>query len=453
MVKTKDASQIKGQLAWVTGEAIWIPVNILQESFNPTISLHQEESRIYLNAGGADGGVLNFPVRYSNNEYYLNVKNLENILNIEYGIAKNDNWLVLQKSRKASLTPTAIIKAQPEKLPPNTKINLVWDHIIKDSPDLSKAETIKGLNVIAPTWFSIVDDTGLVLSKADKKYVTDAHQKGYKVWALISNSFDRDLTHRLLANKDARRHVVEQLQVYGGLYKLDGINIDFENIYDEDKEQLTDFVAELTAGLKQQGLTVSMDVTVPSGATYWSKCYDRKKLGNLVDYLMVMTYDETWSKSRISGSVASLGWVEKGLRNTLLDVPSEKVLMGLPFYTREWEETVDASGHVSAKSRTMSMAAVDKTIQENHLEPLWLEDKGQHYVEYTRDDKRFRIWIEDERSIRLKTGLVAQFKLAGVASWRKGFENKGIWQVIHATLNEAQSGAGNKALSVANGSE
>ncbi|WP_425449440.1 glycosyl hydrolase family 18 protein [Dethiothermospora halolimnae] len=314
------------------------------------------------------------------------------------------------------------------------KINLVWDHINKYSPDLSEEEKIKGLNVISPTWFSIVSESGYVVNNSDIKYVKDAHDKGYKVWALINNGFDPDLTHKLLLNEDGKKRAINQIVTYASIYNLDGINIDFENVYYKDKDRLTAFIKDLTGALKEQNLIVSIDTTVPSGSLNWSKFYDRESLGKIVDYVMVMTYDEHWASSPKSGSVASIDWVSRGIEKSLKYIPNEKLIMGIPFYTREWEETEDNSGNIKVTSKALSMETVKNRIKEYDSEVIWLDDIGQHYTEYKKDGKKYRIWIEDSKSVDLKARLVHKYNLAGVGLWRKGFEEEEVWTVLNNTL-------------------
>ena len=107
-----------------------------------------------------------------------------------------------------------------------------------------------------------------------------------------------------------------------------GINIDFENMYKDDSELLSLFIAELTSAFHRENILVSMDVTFAGGSDTWSKCYNRKVLSQWVDYIIVMAYDEHWGSSPVSGSVASLNWVEENLQKLLTEVDSEKIILG-----------------------------------------------------------------------------------------------------------------------------
>jgi spore germination protein YaaH len=258
------------------------------------------------------------------------------------------------------------------------------------------------------------------------------------VWGVVTNSFDPDLTHIILNNSETREKIVQQILVYAKLYQLDGINIDFENVYLKDKDMLTQFVRELVPMLKEQGLIVSMDVTVKSSSENWSMCYDRKALAEVLDYMAVMTYDQHWASSPTAGSVAQLSWVEYGIEKLLNEIPSEKLLLGLPFYTREWkEETIDGKKKVS--SRAISMDTAQKIIKEKNAVVTWDEKSGQNYAEYKEGQAVYRIWLEDAQSINLKSSLVHKYDLAGAAAWRRGFESEDIWKVLNNNLKEKEN--------------
>lgn len=319
--------------------------------------------------------------------------------------------------------------------PARGKINMVWDYIGGKTPDMSGI-SIKGLDVISPTWFSLVDEEGNIDNKGDINYVRWAHNNGYKVWALIDNSFNPDITSTVLNNTELREKVINQILVYAGLYNLDGINIDFENVYLEDRDALTQFVRELAPILREQGLVISIDVTVKSLSENWSLCYDRKNLGQAVDYMILMAYDEHWAGSPVSGSVASIGWVERGIRSLLEEVPAHKVILGLPFYTREWQERLLEGGKLEVKSKALSMASAQQHIRENKADVVWKEEYGQHFATYTKGEYTFKVWLEDERSIDLKSSLIKKYNLAGAASWRRGFEEPEIWEVLYNNLEK-----------------
>ncbi|MDF2522813.1 MAG: glycoside hydrolase [Clostridiales bacterium] len=320
------------------------------------------------------------------------------------------------------------------------KINLVWEMMYSKRPDLSKINKMDGLDVISPTWFQVANDKGQLINRADAKYVEWAHANGYKVWGLLSNDFnDIKMTKRFLNNTDARDTTIREILAYASLYKLDGINLDFENIYKEDKGALTQFVRELTPLLKEQGLVVSMDVTVPDGSDTWSLCYDRKAIGQIVDYVMLMTYDQHYSTSPKSGSVAQIVWVEKNLQKVLEMVPKEKLLLGLPFYTRLWKEELDKDGKLKVTNQVLAMDAAKKMVKDNNAPVKWDEESGQFYAEFKKDNLNYKVWLEDENSINLKSSLAQKYNLAGAAAWRRSDETAEVWKVLNKNLKGVKS--------------
>ncbi|MEW9701345.1 glycosyl hydrolase family 18 protein [Paenibacillus sp. SI8] len=319
--------------------------------------------------------------------------------------------------------------------PPGGKLNMTWEHVITKNPDTAKIGDMPGLNVISPTWFSLSDGEGRVKNSADATYVKWAQSRDYQVWALFSNGFEPDRTSQALSTYDRRMTTIKQLLGFAQTYKLQGFNIDFENVYLKDKDNLVQFVRELTPFLHEQGLSVSIDVTPKSTNEMWSMFYDRPALAEVVDYMMVMAYDEYWATSPKSGSVSSLAWTEKSI-STLLNaekVPPNKLVLGVPFYTRLWTEETK-SGKTQVTSKTLTMEAAQKIINDKKLTPVFSPETGQNYVEYKEGTKLQRIWLEDDTSVKSRIELVKKYGLAGVASWRRGFEQPAMWKVIQDSL-------------------
>ncbi|MED2255284.1 glycosyl hydrolase family 18 protein [Brevibacillus parabrevis] len=341
--------------------------------------------------------------------------------------------------RKVSLQHAGSSGEQVAWKPDGQKVNMVWEHVVSKNPNVAQIETLPGVNVIAPTWFELKDAEGTLINRADSAYVKWGHKRGYQVWGLVTNGFNPDWTQSVLGSYDKRDKLIVQLIHYAHLYDLDGINIDFENVYYEDKERLVQFVRELTPYLHQQGLTVSIDVTIKSNAKTWSMFLDRKALAEVVDYMAVMTYDEHWAASPKAGSVASLPWVEAGLQGVLEEVPNEKLLLGVPFYTRLWTEAKQADGTVKVSSKALSMPRAQEWIAERKLTPVLDKASGQQYVEYRdpKDGNVYKMWLEDVSSMAKRLELVKKYDLAGVASWRRGFEVPEIWPTIEEGLKNA----------------
>lgn len=316
------------------------------------------------------------------------------------------------------------------------RINLTWEAVYSNRPDPRKIGEMAGVNVVSPTWFELTDGKGNIRSKADASYSEWYRSKGVQVWALFSNGFEKNRTEQALASYDTRLVMIQQLLAYAKTFKIQGINIDFENVKTSDKENLVQFVREFTPLAHEQNLVVSIDVTPKSNSEFWSVFLDRAKLGEIVDFMMVMAYDEHWASSPKAGSVSSLGWAENALRRIIEEdgVPSRKLIMGVPLYTRLWTEKPDGSGKIKVSSKTMGMEAATALVEEKKLKPVLDGESGQHYVEYKDGDATMKMWIENEVSLEARMKLAKRYNLAGVATWARSFAADGAWGVMDQHL-------------------
>lgn len=310
-------------------------------------------------------------------------------------------------------------------------INMTWEAVYQVAPKPSSIGKLPGVNVVSPTWFSLIDGKGNVKSKADPAYVKWAHGQGMQVWGLFSNSFEPELTTEALSSFENRMTTILQMLHYAQLYDLDGINIDYENVHTKDGPNLTQFMRELRPLAMEYGLVVSIDVTPKSNSEMWSAFLDRRALSESVDYIILMAYDEHWAASPVSGSVASLPWVRSSVTRILEedDVSPDQLILGIPLYTRVWTET-EKDGQVEVKSKAIGMKKAQDIIKEKKLSPKLSEETGQNYVEYKEDGALNRIWLEDAESLTRRVELAQSLGLAGVATWTRGFASEQAWEVL-----------------------
>ncbi|WP_313894656.1 glycosyl hydrolase family 18 protein [Psychrobacillus sp.] len=284
------------------------------------------------------------------------------------------------------------------------------------------------LNVVSPRWYTLSNTGNFVSIKADTKYLKDAHSKGKKVWPLIGNKFDPVLTDSVLSNTTKRQKLVSTLKNSLVQTKSDGINVDFENIDPKNKQDFVRFVTELKKALQPHGIKVSVDVTRENIDPFWSGSLDRKALGQVADYIIMMGYDEHWGGSPVAGSVASIPWVKEGVELLMKDVPSHKIILAVPFYTREWVTNLKTK---KVKSIDRTMGEVEQIISSKGIKKAWDQHAQQNYVEYTANGEKHQIWVEDKQSIKLRINLANSYNLGGTAAWYIGSETPDIWDVYH----------------------
>lgn len=311
-------------------------------------------------------------------------------------------------------------------------INLAWHAVAGTAGNDTLTELIsstKSINTISPTWFSISDNQGNITNFASQSYVKQAHDMGMEVWALVDN-FTKDGvdTYEVLAATTSRTNLINQLIEAAIAFDLDGINVDFENISLDAGESFIEFIRELSIPCRANGIVLSVDNYVPIGNT---NHYNRKEQGIVADYVIIMGYDEHYKGSEEAGSVASIDYVETGIVNTVAEVPAEKVINAIPFYTRIWETT-----GTTVDSQAVGMETASQYIKEHNIETRWDEKTCQNYGEYQSGDTLYQVWLEDAESIQVKLNVMKEYGIAGVAEWKLGFEVPSIWDTIEAYVGQ-----------------
>lgn len=322
-------------------------------------------------------------------------------------------------------------------------VKLLWHQTMNADANARIATVLansRDINVICPTWFYLNDNEGNLADAAGKDYVSYCHEQGIKVWGLVSNleNPDVDSTY-VLTHTSVRENLVNQIISKALNYNLDGVNIDFEALSGEVGDGFIQFIRELSLKCDDNGLVLSIDNYVPSAYT---KFYNREEQAKFADYVIVMAYDEHYSGTD-AGSVASIGFVEKGAKDSLdAGVPAEQLVLGMPFYTRIWAETPKEENGDSAEaasedyvgyelsSETASMAEARTRIDANGAQITWLDDCGQNYAQYESEGVTYKIWLEDAKSLDLKLKVMSDLNLAGAAFWKAGMETADVWETI-----------------------
>jgi len=347
-------------------------------------------------------------------------------------------------------------RAFDEQIYPNISkdytINLAWHVVSNNVANQTILETIaktKGLTTLSPTWFVVNDTKGNIISYASSQYVNYAHQSNIEVWALVKD-FDggidsKEETFELLSYTSRREKLINQLMAEALKTGIDGINVDFENISKECGEHYIQFLRELSLKCRQNGIVLSVDNPVPSS---YSTQYHLEEQGKIVDYVIIMGYDEHYKGSYVSGSVASPAFVEAGIQDALEVVPKDKVINAVPFYTRLWKEVHKTTEELAAQQGTEAaeyamnvtsivygMSGAEQVVANSGAEIVVDELTGQNYAEWEADGGTYKIWLEDKSALETKLQLMKKYDLAGTAAWRLGLEKSDTWELILKYVN------------------
>ena len=328
-------------------------------------------------------------------------------------------WRVLQDPRWINAQLTSARAAQ---------IQLGWQYNQPVQEFEQRVQASGVINTVAPRWF-FLEANGAVSDVAEPELVTWAHANGKRVWALVGNHFDKDITHEHIGSLDARAALVEQLLSLAETYHLDGLNIDFEGFYPEDRDNFSAFIAELGTAMRDQGLTLSVDVP-PTGLFEWIEPFDFALIGGYADYVVLMGYDEHWVGHPRPGSVSSLSWYQDKMDQLIALVPAQKVIAGLPLYTRDWYERGGRNN-----STDLLIPAQIELLQRTGAKTNWDPGTGQYVARYTQIGVEHTIWVEDSRSLAQKLQVGLDHGVAGHAYWHMGGDTPDVWKSLLNSFN------------------
>lgn len=434
------------------GEIMYLPISEMTEVYNIEIgnksktkvvtldSLDKEQEKAIIKSGTSVKSSTNFIAKTIDR-----IKKGESVVIIssdkKYSKIRTENGKIGYIKTKKLTNEYKVRENMEEEKQINGKVNMTFDYYseVTSAPNRDGTK-IEGVNVVSPSFFYIDKNATFKENIGDegKAYIDWAHNNGYKVWAMASNApaakEDLEITSRIMNSYEKRKKLIGILVNRCVQYGLDGINIDFENMKAEDKDVYSRFIIELEPRLKEIGVVLSVDVTAPDGGETWSMCFDRNVIGNVADYIVFMAYDEYGTSSTKSATTAGYDWVKLNLTKFLQteEIKSDKIVLGIPLYTRIWTENKDGT---LVKSSTVNMKDVDSVLPSD-VEKKWDDQLKQYYVEFEKDSTIKKMWIEDIKSLKEKVSLITDNKLGGVASWQKGMESDEVWSMLNEELSK-----------------
>lgn len=468
-VKIYEESVSDSSVAVVEEEQLYLSLACLEKYLDIQAVSYQEPDRIYIDTAGTQ--VRQAPVSRDTPVRVLGGFKSAVLTEVRSGdqvqvITEHSKWAQVRtedgfigymliscmETEEAETVQIESVQDDPEytSITRDKPICLAW-HDMENVSGNKQFEALtsgtKGINVISPAWFALTDNDGTYRNLSSADYVKKAHEKGMEVWILVDDFSDNMSIGQVLGKNSVRQKLVENLISDVQAVHADGINVDFEYISDSCGVDFIQFLRELSIRCREEGLVLSVDNANPTFVKY---CYDMKEQGRLADYVVLMGYDEHWQGSE-AGSVASLPFVENGILAALEMVPEEKIISGLPFYSRVWTEVPEqfaASGaeiredgnseygRYSLDSVALSMDEIVNLVEKAGAAPEWDEDIGQYYVEIPLEHGKQRIWMEDIRSLETKLDMVSGYSVAGIAFWRIGMDSSEVWDSISAYLEK-----------------
>ena len=466
----ENAIEVNGQKKKIKGaaklknKAYYLPISEMEDIYNIKVKKVKNNITIESLDRQSKKGTINKKINVkakakdlSKNVEKLSVGDVVRIAEVDAN-SLPDGWLKIRtESGKLGYIKEKYVsnieierKAKETKKYIDGKVSIAWDYFSEyaKAPD-NTGKTYDGVNVVSPSFFYLsikdmqkkgatqidIKDQAKVrenVGASGENYINWAKSNGYKIWPKFSNetlSSTIDEFSEIINDYELRKIMIEDILSYVEKYDLDGINLDFEFMYEKDKDSFSKFVIELAPRLRAMNKCLSVDVTAPDGSANWSLCYDRKVIADAADYIVFMGYDQYGTN--MIGTTSGYKWVENTINKLLRDkIESDKIILALPFYTKLWKtkngETVD---------KTVICIKDIGTAVPNGASKEWLEDLQQYYIEYEKGGYLYKMWIEDESSLEKKLQLVNKYDLAGAAYWRKGFESNSTWTMIKKVLS------------------
>ncbi len=355
--------------------------------------------------------------------------------------AKVNGWIKIRTAngilgyiKESKIINKTTIRENLENAKIEGKVSMMWDYYNQYTAAPNRTSKVEGINVVSPSFYELKSDGSLAVNVGNggKNYINWAKENNYEIWPTLSNSMlnNLDAVSRILSSFETRSNLIDN--IIGELIKLDvnGISIDFENMYKSDKDNYSRFLIELNPRLKEVGLKLCVILTEPDGSDTWSLCYDRNTIGKTADYVVFMAFEQSSPSLKKAGTLSGADWIELNIKKFLGQegIPKEKIILSMPFYTRLWRE--DGSGIVTSKVVNMKDIKIPNGVQAK-----WDERLKQNYIEYSDGGAgKYKMWIEDVKSISAKLDLVNHYELAGAGFWEKDRETEDVWEVIKEKL-------------------
>ncbi len=437
-------------IAYVEGDIVYLAADFVQRYTNFSYDVYDRHVQIYTQwgsrqvaeiqkdtavreRGGVKSAILRELAAGETVEILEEMENWSKIKTSDSIIGYVENKRLGDRTTIAETSVTDYVAPEYTSIVMEGKVSLGWHAIYSEGGNDTLESTIantKGMNVIAPTWFSLNDNEGNFRSFASASYVRRAHNKGLQVWGVLddfnyNNETDGGIdVYSILSSTTRRQRLAKNITDTAISLGLDGINLDFERISVDSGIHYVQFLRELSILCRKSGLVLSVDNYVPFN---FNDYYRLDIQGELVDYVIIMGYDEHWHGSGEPGSVASIDYVSNGIDKTLEEVPAQKVINALPFYTIVWK--TDSAGVTDSY---LTIANTADYMNNVSTEPVWDEATCQNYAEWTDGTATYQIWLEDVQSITVKLNVMRNKNIGGVAVWRLGYETPEIWELLNA---------------------
>lgn len=301
-------------------------------------------------------------------------------------------------------------------------------------------DNVDVFDYIGVFWYAISEDGEIVKyphATIDQSLIDYAHAHDVAVLALIANlplgdngdsgTWDSERVDLAIGDKGSRQQHIEEIMEIVNEYGFDGVDIDYESLRADQKEDFTKFIKDLANALHEENKILGVALHPKDSENNpkfrnGSEAQDWKSLGKYADQLHIMTYDEHWEMSD-PGPVASLPWVESVLEYAVTLIPPEKIYAGVPFYGYDWSTN-------KKRARGLTYKQAQKLTEKYNPDLEWDDDAQGFHFHYDKGNIEHEVWFEETQSLNAKLNLFESLGIPNIATWRLGGEDPGVWDTI-----------------------
>ncbi|WP_029687876.1 glycosyl hydrolase family 18 protein [Thermoanaerobacter sp. A7A] len=283
----------------------------------------------------------------------------------------------------------------------------------------------KDITTLIPFWYGVKEDGTLVdMSSSEvKKIASDNNLPIYPIIHNYSDPKKSQLIHDLLSIPALRNNLISNIRNIAETNNYPGVNIDFEFVPPEDRENLNIFIRDLYISLKAIGKIVT--ISVPAELTDnprhpFSGAFQYSFIAQYADEVYILAYDEHFSQP---GPISSIGFVTNVLNYATTVIPPQKIWLGMAVYGYDWTQGVNYP-------RTLTYQQAVDLAKNLGVSVIYDQTAQESTYTYVLNGKVHTVWFEDSKSFSAKLSLVDSYKLSGIAIWRLGQEDPKIWNIL-----------------------
>lgn len=307
--------------------------------------------------------------------------------------------------------------------------HISWDN----SSNVSLQQNVHNLDIVSPYHYRVQMDGTVTSYNVSASAIQTMRDSGAKIIPMVTNAARWDDFTELMEEESSRTNIIDQLEAIVEANDWDGIHIDFEALNKEDHELVTQFQKELSERLwaNDRMVTQAVIARLSDTPSVWGGAYNYSELAKYNDLIVIMAYDFTPVASQTPGPVAPIDWVENVSAYAASRIPSEKVLLGVPFYGYDWTLEEDNPDRTVGAAHAMRFDMTMSLQQYDDLDYRWSDQYASPWATYTDDEgHKHEVWFENENSLEQKLNVMTNYDLGGMAAWRLGQEDPGVWDQI-----------------------